>query len=478
MGKIPFSIRVALWSFILGGSILVGFSFATLWFVYQQKIELIDSQVRNFTNRLPANPSGRAGQQRLEDAKDNAFEGQEVHFLVYGSTGNLIFQTPNWPSELASFKIAGAAPIDQSPRGSRPGPGHGRHLSAARDFHFQSAQTDIGNWRIGSFILDDFQYQVFFSLNSVRAEMNVLIQRLGLILVGAAAILAAGSWILAVRAIHPLHNISSVAEKIINGSISERITTSNKSPEIDRVIQLLNKTLDSLEASYKQALSFSAHASHELKTPLTLMQNDILSRLEKVSTESEEARFCAEVLDHLARLKHISQGLLLLAKADAGQLPVAKESFDLAELCRELCGDAQSLLEEYPGDHFFQTDIISELKVNSDPFLVRTILFNLLINAVKHGSFPKKIIVKLWKEKQTVWFQVANHGRPIPKEEKDKIFDRFFRGTVKEGSVSGSDSGSGLGLSIAKEFASALGGSITLDEAEPDWIRFTVSFPV
>lgn len=211
------------------------------------------------------------------------------------------------------------------------------------------------------------------------------------------------------------------------------------------------------------------------------MQNTLIQHLNSVDADGPQARFCSELPEQLSRIKRLTEGLLLLARADSGELPRSPQSFDVAELCRELCDDVRSLAEmEDAAASAWEATIPPSLPVVADPFFVRTILFNLLLNAVRYSGQPPRIEVALSLTGGTVRFAVTNNGSAIPAGEQEAIFSRFYRGANATGAPSrpsGSDSGNGLGLAIAREMATVLGGQVVLRHSQPDSTCFEFSWP-
>jgi two-component system, OmpR family, heavy metal sensor histidine kinase CusS len=480
-----FRFAIAIWTLVLAGGVLLAFGASTYFLVNKQKVELLDTQIKAFANRLPANPFGRGGVQRLEQSREWIFGSLAVHLQILDAEGSLIFQSPDWPllipisnsQDTIQTEIGGESERSTYPLRERgPASGYGRSFTLDGRWSFANIRCDEGRWRLGVLVTGDGRYHVLTSLAEIDRDMQVLLGRLLMVFLLALALLALGAWLIATRALRPLHNITQAAEKIVKGSFSERITPAEKAPEIDRIILLLNQMLDRLEAGYLQALRFSADASHELKTPLTLMQNSLLGHLESVPVESREAEFCTAMLEHLDRLKRVSRGLLLLAKVDAGQLPKASERFDLASLCRDLCDDAKALATDTDLQDF-TINLPDSLTLESDPVLVRTIVFNLLVNAVHYSDRPIAIRVELKSDAEWIFLNIANKAPLIPEADQARLFDRFYRGSTRRIISDKDEAGSGLGLAISRELARLLGGDLQLREAGGDWVRFELRLP-
>ncbi|TVP78685.1 MAG: sensor histidine kinase [Puniceicoccaceae bacterium] len=431
--------------------------------------------------------------QRLEQARESIFGGGQVYLSVRDRDGASVFQSEDWPETIvlpetvellpgASELAPPSTPRDLDfRRGPPQGGGGGRQLFENGNWHFETLRGIDERWRLGLLSTSQHEYRILVSLASMENNLAALRWRLAAVLLPAMILLVGGGWAIAGRAIRPLKNISSAAEKIVGGQFHERIEPAEKAPEIDHIIGLLNRMLDRLETNYRQALRFSADASHELKTPITLMQNALVNQLNSVTADGPDAQFCTEMLEHLSRIKRLTEGLLLLARADSGELPKASKAFDLAELCRELCADVRSLAELETTGGSWEESIPATVPVFIDPSFVRTVIFNLLVNAMRYCGHPGRIQVELTANSETACFAVTNNGDAITPADQAHIFSRFYRGSNAKDSPNpnpDNDSGSGLGLAIARELATVLGGELILLYSKPDATRFEFSFPL
>jgi signal transduction histidine kinase len=261
--------------------------------------------------------------------------------------------------------------------------------------------------------------------------------------------------------------IASTAEQVTARGLDQRIPLSNEDPEISRVIVILNHMMDRLEKSFQQATRFSADASHELRTPLAIMQGELENALQEALPGSKEQQVFSNLLEESHRLKTITSGLLLLARADAGQLKPALERVDLASMLEAILEDARVLAEETQLE--FDVKITPGIVVQADPALLRTALLNLLGNAVKYNEPGGKVLANLELRENRVLLTIGNSGPGIPEADKDRIFTRFHRvDTARQRQVDGI----GLGLSLAREIVMAHGGELELQESRPGWTSF------
>ena len=281
-----------------------------------------------------------------------------------------------------------------------------------------------------------------------------------------------GGWWLTRRALAPMTELTGAVEKIHEKNLGEKIQRSGNGDELDRLTEVFNDMTARLDDSFSRIREFTLHASHELKTPLTVMcgEAEIASRDESLpSTERERA---ASQLDELRRLARIVDGLTLLAKADAGQVVLKPEPLRLDDLVHEAFADAQILAE--PQGVQVELAACEEITVRGDRHRLRQLLLNLADNAVKYNQPKGGVIMSLVKSFDMAQFTITNTGAGISPEKLPRVFDRFFRGDpAHENTIDGC----GLGLSIAQWIVSAHGGKIQIESEPSKLTTVTVRLP-
>jgi two-component system, OmpR family, heavy metal sensor histidine kinase CusS len=183
--------------------------------------------------------------------------------------------------------------------------------------------------------------------------------------------------------------------------------------------------IDRLEASFHQATRFSADASHELKTPLAVMQG-VGERAAISPSGSPEQQVFANLLEETQRLKTITRSLLLLAQADAGQLPLTLESVNLSVALEWLTEDIEALAAESRLEVRFNAE--PNLWVRADwPLYCDRLMLNLLHNALRYNVPAGWVEVILASRNGQVTLEVSNGGPGIQASDQSRVFDRFFR---------------------------------------------------
>jgi heavy metal sensor kinase len=288
----------------------------------------------------------------------------------------------------------------------------------------------------------------------------------------AVLVAAFGVWWITRKALQPLQDVATAAEQIHARALSQRLPQPSVNDEIGRVVRVLNEAFDRLERSFAQATRFSSDASHELKTPLTIMRGEIESALRSEDNDARIESLLDGLLEQTERLSAIVEKLLLLSRADAGALTLRKEPIDFSAMCHELVEDAEILaLRKKIAT---KSEILPAIAVYADESYLRRILLNLLDNAVKYNVEGGTVSISLGKSDSLAVFRIANTGPEIPQGQDNRIFERFYRA---DPSRSSDTVGSGLGLSICRELALAHGGDIRLERVQPGRTAFALTLP-
>jgi heavy metal sensor kinase len=282
-----------------------------------------------------------------------------------------------------------------------------------------------------------------------------------------------GGWWLTRRALSPMAELTEAIKKIHERNLREPLPRTGNGDELDRLTEVFNGMLARLNDSFNRTREFTLHASHELKTPLTILCGETETALRDESLSAAERERLASQLDELRRLARIVDGLTLLAKADAGQVTLKLEPVRLDELVRDNFADAQILAE--PQGIKVELAACEEITVPADRHRLRQLLLNLVDNAVKYNQPQGRVTMSLQRANGAAEFTIANSGPGIPSEVLPRVFDRFFRGDPAH---SPTVDGCGLGLSIVQWIANAHGGSVKIDSAPQQQTTVTVRLPL
>ncbi len=336
---------------------------------------------------------------------------------------------------------------------------------------FSSRTLDDGTWRIAALGAPHAALVAGIRLDSFQQDMANL--RTGFLGASALALvgIVLGAWAVANQALAPLRRLSRAIEGVSARGLNQRVLEDTRDPDLRQLTQQFNAMMGRLEGSFSQAVRFSADAAHELKTPLSILQGHIEEAVRKEAPGSERQETYSKLLEEVQRLKTIVGKLLLLARADAGQLSLSIAPINFSEALEETCEDTRILAPSLD----ISAEIEPAVRIDADEALLRQVLQNLCSNAIKYNVKSGKIRFRLRRKDNAAVFTLWNMGKPIPNADRARIFDRFYRvDTARNRKVGGA----GLGLSLAREIARAHGGDLTLEPPMDGWVGFRLTLPL
>lgn len=287
-----------------------------------------------------------------------------------------------------------------------------------------------------------------------------------------ALLLFVGGWWLLRRSLAPIDTLTRAVERIHIHSLKERLPVQGNGDELDRLTVVFNSMMARLEESFTQIREFTLHASHELKTPLTVMRAGLETALREPQVRPAHRELFASQLEEIARLTRIVDSLALLAKADAGHLTLVLEPVQLDVLVRDSFDDAQ-ILARASG---LKVELLAcdEISVRGDRHRLKQLLLNLTDNAIKYNQPQGRVTIALRRRADDAELTIANTGSGIPAQKLPHVFNRFYRADAAHSAVEGS----GLGLSIAQSIAAAHGGTIQISSVPLQLTTVTVTLPL
>jgi signal transduction histidine kinase len=282
-----------------------------------------------------------------------------------------------------------------------------------------------------------------------------------------------GGWWLMRRTLAPVAELTRAVEKIHERNLSERLPRSGNGDELDRLTEVFNGMTARLDGSFQHIREFTLHASHELKTPLTILRGELETALRDEQVTPTQRERLASQIDEIERLAKVVDGLTLLTKADAGQIALKSEPVRLDELVRECVMDARILAQAQ--DLQVGLEPCNEATVSGDRHRLRQLLLNLTDNAVKYNQRHGRVDFWLQREGTSAVLKISNTGPGLPPELHGRVFERFFRGNTSDDQAI---DGCGLGLSIAQWIVRAHGGTINFASQPNPLTTVTVQLPL
>lgn len=298
----------------------------------------------------------------------------------------------------------------------------------------------------------------------------------GWILAGSAMVLAAGGLVslhLAGQWFAPLDMMGHAAESVDPRNLArQRIVAPPNVPEVAPLVVSFNSLLDRLEGMQSAQQRFVADASHELRTPLTILRGEIEVALRRDRPAAEYRQTLESCREEIELLSRLVDGLLTLARCDAGEGTAAKARGDLGRAAREVCDRLQPRAMERKVE--LVVEATATVWVPLDETSLGRIALNLVDNAVRHSPPGETVTVRVLEEQGVAMLRVTDRGIGISPEHQSRIFDRFYRvdaGRSREGG------GTGLGLAIVKAMVESSGGKVLVRSEIGQGSEFEVRWP-
>lgn len=441
---LPIRWKLALWSALATGAALAVFAWVTLVILYRNEVVEEDGELLAIAQHL---------QQSFEQAKGAGHPFVEsdldawVSYAFFDERGAFLQGNKLMDPELARSVLGSREPVLREFRGKHWRlhvlPGRGNTLVAAYDMQEMDETEE----------------------NLVTAYLLSL----PLVMV----VVAAGAFWLSARALRPIREITDTAAAMQADSLDRRLSLPKAEDEIRRLSVVLNGLFERLERSFQQSRRFASDASHEMRTPLTIMRGEVERLLQQPELPQALETGLLNLQEEIAYLDRLTERLLMLARFDAGQALQLSAQVDFSRLLSDACEDLE--LVATARKVVFESRVTPEIWVKGDADLLRRLILNLVDNATRYNKPGGHLRCSLSREGASAVFRIANEGESIPEALRGSVFQRFF----KADSSRSEHKGHGLGLSLCREIARAHGGELVLSsEAEPGWTEFVVTLPL
>ena len=286
-----------------------------------------------------------------------------------------------------------------------------------------------------------------------------------------AAIGLAGGWLLSRRVLQPIAAMSTTAAAISASNLSQRINVQEVDSELGQLAEVLNAMFVRLEAAFERQASFVADASHELRTPISILLSHCELALSKPRSADDFRDTISTCLRASRRMKSLAEGLLTLARADAGKLDLQQDRVSLDRLVQESVAQLQPLADQKG----ISLSVDAEpVEIVGDAGRLTQVVTNLLTNAIHYNVAAGSVSVHVSHDADAAILTVSDTGCGIPQADWPHIFERFYRVDKARSRETG---GYGLGLAICKSIIETHGGTITFASQAGRGTTFIVRLP-
>ena len=336
-------------------------------------------------------------------------------------------------------------------------------------------QTDYGRLRLSNSVLtpaDGRRYllQVGVSLASMdRALERFLFLLVTIVPIGLAATFLVGRW-LARFALTPLTRLVESTHTINIEDLGRRVPIRSAHDELDEVAAAFNDVLERLEHAIGEMRQFSTALAHELRTPLAALRGDIEMSIVKGGGDPQQR--AASQLEEIDKLKRLIDQILVLARAEAGEIPLAMGDVDLGALATSLVEQIEPVAQAR--GIAMRCEHVDAVIVHGDAEWLKRVVLNLLDNAIKFTPRGGRVAVDVTRQRDGAQLSVRDTGVGIDPALSPRVFERFFRADPAR---SRGVEGVGLGLSLAKWIVDRHHGQIEVDSQPGQGSTFTVTLP-
>jgi heavy metal sensor kinase len=286
-------------------------------------------------------------------------------------------------------------------------------------------------------------------------------------------LIAFGGRLVAAQSLRPLDRLVASLRELHSEHLEQRLEAPGAVQEIAQLADEFNRLLDRLEESVASMRRFTADASHELRTPISILRTGLEVALRKERSGEEYRELLRDNLAEIQRIQRIVEALLTLARSPDGEARQATRGpVDLSNVVSGAIETIRPLAEERR--IAIETKLVRDSMVRGDADLLRLMALNLLDNALKFTPENRSVSVTVDCTDEGARLEVKDEGPGVPSQDRPYVFDRFFRG---QGMRNAGSAAGGLGLSLVRWVAESHGGAVRLVETDGSGATFEVVFP-
>ncbi len=459
MKRLSIGLRLTLW-YVLIFAVAQAMFGVGMWLILRQNLyqivnESLANQIDDLNNFLEAQkPDASVAKMQEEVSEAYLLEHSGDYLQILDASGDWIFRSDFLQKHRLSFSLSGN------------GAGHfdtivdGKHFR----FHAQSVRSHGRTYEVETGVVTD---DVVHTLSLFR---RFLLMFAPVLFLAAAAL---GNW-LSRSALSPVDALSQAAETITAENLSRRLDPLETGDELARLTDTLNSMLARLQGAFQRVTQFTADASHELRTPIALIRTESELTLRRPRSETEYREALRHILLESERTTSLLEQLLALARADSGRELLRIQRLDFRRTVVESL-EGWHQVAALRGLRFTAEIEEKDFELSGDESALRRVVNILLDNSFKYTPSGGFVGLSLEQNQGRAVLRVRDSGIGIPKEEQNRIFERFYRVDKARSRELG---GAGLGLSIAQWIVQQHRGAITLESEADLGCVFAIELPL
>ena len=446
MNKLSIKRRLLIYSLLIQFAVIIIFSFSLYRALYSSSIDKVESTLKIIILDIADSFSEKKQKldiyKALDKEKEYQFRPLYIRLVKFDKKLEIL-KTTDFPSSIRTdfnkYKILENSSVS-----------------------FEDKKPYIiGRLKIS---IDDNPYVVEIATNYalINSQLDIFLDKL-LFLIPIILILSTlGGYFLIYKSFAPVEKILMDLKDINATELSKRLELSNNhNDEIDSLAKEINNLLERLELSFEQISQFSSDASHELKTPLTIIRGEIEVGLRKCRTAQEYKEILSDTLNEVLSIKNTIDNLLFLAKSEHNTKRADMDEVYLDEMTLESIKELNSFA--LSKDINIKCEIKDAIQIKGHSSLLKIAIKNIIKNAINF-SYPKNdVIIENYIKDGEAIISIKDFGIGIAKDEQKKVFDKFYR---TDKSRSKNTGGTGLGMSIVQKIIKIHKGSIEIISEE------------
>ena len=459
MKRLSIGLRLTLWylAIFFLAELIFGIG---MWFILRQNLydiadEVLENQAADLQRFLENRKDIPLAQLQAELSEDYKIERSEDYLQIIDASGNALYR-----SKFLEENPVTPLSLDQlrKPRYENP-------RLAGRQFRFVIQKMNVSD-RV---YIVQIGHRMHEEMETLDAFTQYLLWFAPLLLLTASAV---GYW-LSHRALAPVDALARTARTISGHNLSSRLEPLHTGDELQRLSDTLNEMLERIESAFLRITEFTADASHELRTPISLIHTEAELALRRSRNEGEYQEALRHILREAERTAKLLEELLALARADSGREALDIHPIDLLAILRE-CGAKWSQVAVLRDLQFVDRLNVQSLPVMGDANALRRMIDILLDNAFKYTPSPGRVTLSAEQIGHRVEITVEDTGIGIAQGDQSRIFERFYRVDKARSRELG---GAGLGLAIAQWIVQFHQGAIRVKSELGKGSSFQIEIP-